>query len=215
VNCRYDVVFVLDDSQSIHSHNSRAYDEMIQFVRRVVNNSLDIGPQKSLVGVMFFAGKHYHKFQFGLNNHTNKADLLNAIDDLQPQMRSGTRFVPVLQLLKSSENDQSLGFRPGFPKIAVLVTDGITPNNRAEELMMTAEQFHNQSNFTLFVVGVVGNHGADRDHLRTIAGNDLNVFAIKNITEDTLRGLENTLATQLCGTQSKQNHSMYITTTCA
>ena len=213
MNCRYDVVFVLDDSQSIHRRRSgAAYDEMIKFVRRVVNNSLDIGPQKSLVGVMFFAGRDYQEFQFGLNNHTNKADLLNAIDDLQPQMRTGTTFVPVLQLLKSSEND---GFRPGFPKIAVLVTDGITPNNRAEELMMTAEQFHNQSNFTLFVVGIVGNNGADRDQLRTIAGNDLNVFAIENITEDTLRGLENTLATQLCGTQSKQNHSMYITTTCA
>ena len=204
MNCRYDVVFVLDDSQSIHRRRSgAAYDEMIKFVRRVVNNSLDIGPQKSLVGVMFFAGRDYQEFQFGLNNHTNKADLLNAIDDLQPQMRAGTRFVPVLQLLKSSENNQSLGFRPGFPKIAVLVTDGNTPNNHAEELMMTAEQFHNQSNFTLFVIGIVGNNGADRDQLRTIAGNDLNVFAIENITEDTLRGLENTLATQLCGTQSK------------
>ena len=92
-----------------------------EFLVRVVD-TMDIGPQRSLVGIIYFAEKA--QFHIDLDQYTSKTSLINAIRNLQVSEARGTNFLPVLELFNNSANDRSSGFRPNFPKAGVIVTDG-------------------------------------------------------------------------------------------
>jgi len=173
----FDVVIALDISRSV---DASEFDNLRRFVVRVVA-TLDIGPQKSLVGVMFFARDS--RFVINLNDFNDRARLVEAINDLQLKTERGTRFTPVLNLLEVSANNETLGFRPDFPNVAVIVTDGRARENQ-DTLESTAINFHESVNFTVYAVGVQSNNGANREELQVISGNPETEFLISYLNTE-------------------------------
>jgi len=195
----FDVVIALDISRSV---DEPEFENLQRFVVRVVE-TLDIGPQQSLVGVIFFARNS--QFEIHLNEFNDKARLVEAINDLRLETKRGTRFIPVLNLLEFSANNESLGFRPDFPNVAVIVTDGRANDNQAK-LISTAKNFHESVDFTVYAVGVEGNKGANLTELRVISGNPETAFLIGDLNnQDSFENLEQALIEQLCAPQSKDN----------
>ena len=195
----FDVVIALDISRSV---DEPEFENLQRFVVRVVE-TLDIGPQQSLVGVIFFAKRS--DFVINLNEFNDKARLVKTINNLQLNTKSGTRFIRVLNLLKDSVNDESLGFRPDFPNVAVIVTDGRANDNQAR-LNSTARNFHRSADFIVYAVGVEGNNGANLMELEVISGNPETAFLIGDLNnQDSFENLEQALIEQLCAPQSKDN----------
>ena len=195
----FDVVIALDISMSV---SQSQFVNLRRFVVRVVE-TLDIGPQQSLVGVIFFARDS--RFVINLNDFNDKARLVEAIKDLRLRTERGTRFTPVLNLLEVSANNESLGFRPDFPNVAVIVTDGRANDNQAR-LNSTARNFHRSADFIVYAVGVEGNNGANLMELEVISGNPETAFLIGDLNnQDSFENLEQALIEQLCAPQSKDN----------
>jgi len=199
----FDVIIALDISDSV---DEPEFDNLQSFVVEVIA-TLNIGPNDSLVGVIVFAKKS--RFVINLNEYYDSALLRKAINDLPLKTEKGTRFIRVLKLLKDSENDETIGFRPDFPNVAVIVTDGRARDNQTE-LEMEAAEFHRSSNFTVYTVGVQGNRGADLKELQIIAGNnatDINAtaFLIEDLNNRAaFEDLRKTLIERLCQLERKE-----------
>ncbi|XP_065916123.1 uncharacterized protein [Dysidea avara] len=185
----YDVVFVLDISISIQKNVSVG--SIRNFTTRVVS-FLDIGLTRSLVGLMYFAGDA--RVVFDLQQYRNKHTLTSALKEIDYPKEKGTKYIPILHLLNVTAHSDSMGFRPDYPNIAIILTEGKS-REATRKLQRKAKKFHMEQLFQLFAVGV-GN--ADQDQLDTITGDPSMVFLVDNLDEPALEQLEKNLSQQLC-----------------
>ena len=194
-----DLVIVLDVSFSIHAN--KAVRPLLEFTRRIIQR-LDIGLDSSLVGVAFFASNA--SFHFGLNQHTSRQALLSAIDELSGSYPSkrGTNFVPVLNLLNETNDDPTLGFRPGYPDVAVIVTDGRS-SDEDEMLEQAIEEFKMLDIYQLYAVGV---GAANLKQLERLTGDRTTAFFASQLDDTTLVQVAQKLTERLCS-RSKLNVS--------
>lgn len=180
-------------------HRRKAVQPLLQFTRRIIQR-LDVGLDSTLVGIAFFA--NYSRFHFGLQEHTSRQALLSAVDELSmdyPEERF-TNFVPLLRFLSEVSDDTSWGFRPDYPDVAIIVTDGRSTD---QELGPAVEEFHRQSIYELFAVGV-GNAGLTE--LAMITGSTTTVFFANGLDDRTLTQTAQRLTERLCS-RSKLNFS--------
>jgi len=196
-----DLVIVLDISMSVHRRE--AVQPILQFTRRIIQR-LDVGLDSTLVGVAFFA--NYTRFHFGLQEHTSRQALLSAKDKLSmdyPEERF-TNFVPLLRFLSEVSDDTSWGFRPDYPDVAIIVTDGrSTDHRRGKELGPAVEEFRRQSIYQLYAVGV-GN--ASLMELVMITGSTTTTFFANELDDRTLAQTAQRLTERLCS-RSELNFS--------
>lgn len=117
-----DIIFVLDLSESIEKDD---FEEMKQFQLGFVEEMI-IGEDHNQVGTIIF--KHNASTVFHLNEHTNKEDLLQAINETDHNELGLTNIQDALCLLNTSFDEERGGRsaeRPVF-RIAILMTDGMS-----------------------------------------------------------------------------------------
>ncbi|XP_065916128.1 adhesion G protein-coupled receptor E2-like isoform X2 [Dysidea avara] len=185
----YDVVFVLDISVSIQKNV--LVGSIRNFTTRVVS-FLDIGLTRSLVGLMYFAGDA--RVVFDLQQYRSKHTLTSALKEIDYPKEKGTKYIPILHLLNATAHSDSIGFRPDYPNIAIILTEGKS-KDEPRTLRREAKKFHMEQLYQLFAVGI-GN--ADQDQLDTITGDPSMVFLVDNLDEPALEQLEKNLSQQLC-----------------
>ena len=127
-----DCVFVLDNSISIED------DENFGLIRSVITriaDLVDVGEDdtETLFSVIRFA--RHASISFPISQYTNKADLINAVNqlsyfNLSVLNRTGTNIPEALDLLREGGQDGRIGLRPDASyKHAIFITDG-RPNTR-------------------------------------------------------------------------------------
>uniref|UniRef100_UPI00193A61B8 uncharacterized protein LOC120335429 n=1 Tax=Styela clava TaxID=7725 RepID=UPI00193A61B8 len=117
-NDEADIVFVIDSSSSIKTAN---FEIIRRFVRDVVQ-SFEVGPTKALFGALRY-NEEVDK-QFDLKDYKTKRDVLDAVTRI-PYLGKGTKTGKAINYTRENMFTAAAGHRPGVPKIAVVVTDGI------------------------------------------------------------------------------------------
>ena len=166
-----DLVFLVDTSGSIRDKsppNTDNFEIMLRFVNDIVQ-LFHIGVQKTLVGMIGFSNDAY--LHFNIMEHTDIRSLSHAIIDL-PYAGGTTNTAAALELLLNSAQDGTMRFRPGVPRVAILLTDGVS-SDRQGETVPFAERVREVFQF-LFVVGITNE--VDRTELKAIAGDPSRVF---------------------------------------
>ncbi|ESP04773.1 hypothetical protein LOTGIDRAFT_155995 [Lottia gigantea] len=149
-----EVVFVLDCSASFGPVN---FQHQVNFVKDVVQG-FEVAPDRVRVGVVPYNESVFHCF--GLTKFKNLEEVKNAMDSLQFKnglTRTDLALKMMRQLFKSS--------RPGVQKIAVILTDGKSPDpdgTRREARLARDE------NIDIFAIGV--GHTVDKEQLEYIGG---------------------------------------------
>ncbi|CAH1273800.1 COL12A1 [Branchiostoma lanceolatum] len=120
--CRPDIIFVLDYSGSI---SDSEFQQMKDFVYELVRR-FDIGPLDAQVGVLRYNWNPIAPV-IQLDTYDNKADLLNAIDDLPTTTGGGTRTGVALTYVATTM--LSTGNRPDAPDVVIVLTDGFSADS--------------------------------------------------------------------------------------
>ena len=160
------MVFVLDESSSIGANGFQLIREFAEEISR----SLDIGLQRSLVGVILFSSSA--RVYFPVTQHTDAGTLLLALNSL-PYNEGDTDTAAALNLLRTAGRPGgALKLRSRFNHIAVIVTDGKSNNEAAT--LTAADALHMSGIYDQ--VYTVGISGADATELNVIASDSSLVF---------------------------------------
>ncbi|XP_066292801.1 complement factor H-like [Branchiostoma lanceolatum] len=122
--CRRDIIFVLDYSGSMSGH----IPPVIDFVEELVER-FHIGVEEAQVGVLRY---NWNPITFPpfpptpiqLDTYNNKADLLDAIDDLPTTAWGGTLTGAALTYVANTMLMSGNGDRPDAPDVVIVLTDG-------------------------------------------------------------------------------------------
>ena len=169
-------MFVIDDSGSIRDNNPPdgsydQYDLLKGFVTGVTER-LDIGLQKSLVGVILFSNTA--NVVFGVTQHTDQFSLANAIYNM-PYREGTTETAAALNLLRTAgQPGGALNLRNDSTHIAVLLTDGVSTSGHNT---YTAAMALHESNIydQIYAIGVTNQ--INPDELEGIASDPSFVFS--------------------------------------
>ena len=185
-----DLIFIVDTSGSIQFQSDDGFQLIIQFIKDTVQ-LFPIGLQDSLVGVILFSNDA--TLHFNVQTHIEITTLLTALDSL-PYDGGNTNQAAALELLLSSAQDGTMGLRPGYPHIAILITDGISTVN-PEQTVPIAQQIHASNIFqSLLAVGITNE--VDHNELVAIATDSSCVFY--STTFDGLSQLTEDLSYKIC-----------------
>ncbi|XP_064631744.1 uncharacterized protein LOC135490027 [Lineus longissimus] len=116
-----DLGVVLDSSGSIEAEN---FVKVKQFVKDVVSK-FNIGTSTVNVGVVTYTYKAI--LQFNLNDHTNMADVMTAIDNIV-YVSGSTNTAAGIAYMRDTMFTAAMGDRAGVPNIGIVVTDGRSIN---------------------------------------------------------------------------------------
>ena len=151
---------------------------------------MDIGLQRSLVGVITFSTDNH--FHFGVTEHTDQASLLTAINSL-PYKKGFTNTAAGLDLLRTAGlPNGDLNLRDGFTHITILIMDG--KSNRGNTSRAASELHAANIYSEIYAVGV-GN--ADVDELKLIASELSLVFFQNDFDSAAITSLEQSVTQQL------------------
>ena len=193
-----DLVFALDSSGSIGK-------EKFQFVREFaanISDVLDIGLQRSLVGVFIFSTRV--RLQFAVTDYTDKASLLTAINNIR--YRPGaTRTERALDYLRTEgEPGGRLNLRTGVLHVAILLTDG--SSTFFDRTMTAADKLHVSGIYDrIYAIGI---KDANMRELEKIASNNSYVFFTSTFNGDSIRALQESVARQLEGSCLRKLHGL-------
>ncbi|XP_065901690.1 adhesion G protein-coupled receptor E2-like [Dysidea avara] len=191
-NAGIDLVFVLDGSGSVGSDRF----QMIREFTMKIANSLTIGSQDSLVGVIVFSSSA--SIHFSLLQHTNATTLEQALNSI-PYPGGVTDTAEALQLLLSSAQNGRMGIRDGHPHIAIVVTDGLSSNGAAT--LADANALHAANIYQVYAAGL-GN--ANLDELNAIASDPSLVFFTNEFNADSVADLTGNFTQMICQEQTCQ-----------
>ncbi|XP_035824757.1 uncharacterized protein LOC101847325 [Aplysia californica] len=158
-----DVMFLLDSSSSIGQNN---FQKLEDFLKNTVKD-LDIGPDKVRVGMMQYSS--YPSLEFPLNMHGSRYDVLKAIDQVK-YMGGGANTADALRYMRQLGFSQNSGARADVPRVAVVITDGSSPNRFVPSADVTVEA-----------------NNARRDHIGLISvgvGPNVNTGELQAIADD-------------------------------
>ena len=171
-------MFVLDSSGSIGNTN---FQKIRNFVNMVISD-LDIGPRRTQVGVIVFS--LYASVSFNLNSYSNRQELTSAVNRI-PYLASTTNTADALHTLI---NQGFVGARPvaqGVPRIAMVVTDGMSDNPALTKT--AAEALRRVPSITTYAIGI---GSAKVTELRTIASTRNGQKLVRYISSFDLTELE-------------------------
>ncbi|XP_067680567.1 collagen alpha-4(VI) chain-like [Haliotis asinina] len=179
-----DVVFLLDTSSSEGSAN---FNKQLDFVNNFARE-LEIGPNNVQLSVVTFATSV--KNEFYLNTYSNKADLLNAVQNVQyrPGLTAtgkGLKFVGENSFLPQN------GGRPDAQQVVIVVTDG--ESQQKSETASEAEKLHSAG---IKVISVGIGNSLDNGELNTLASSPSFVFKVADF--DALQKIESEIRQTTC-----------------
>ena len=158
-----DLIFLLDSSGSINQNDPKNFDRVLNFTKAVIS-TLDVGFDKTRVGVISFSGNVSHEFI--LKKYHSKTEMLAAVDNIT-YMSGGTNTHLGLDEMRTNGFSAASGARNtsrGIPHVSVVMTDG--QSNQPSETILAAKRVHD-AGITVFAVGVTTNINVEE--LQTIA----------------------------------------------
>jgi len=188
-------VFALDESASVGSSGFQLFREFAE----QISSSLDIGLQRSLVGVILFSSDA--NIHFPVTQHTDATTLLPALNPGLPYGGGGNTntiygdLSDALYLLQTAgQPGGALGLRSGFQHVAIVVIDGESSHKLATisgASALYASGIYDQ----IYAVGV---DGANMDELSAIASDPSLVFFTNTFNSGSIATLEQSVTQQLC-----------------
>ncbi|XP_005863660.1 PREDICTED: collagen alpha-5(VI) chain [Myotis brandtii] len=175
-----DIMFLVDSSGSIGEEN---FETMKTFMRNVSAN-IQIGPDKTQIGVVQFSTQTKEEFQ--LNKYFTQKEISDAIDRMSligqnTLMGGALTFVDEYFTLPK-------GARLGVKKFLILITDGVAQ----DDVTKPAKALRDKG----VIIICVGVYGANRIQLEEISGDGSLVFHVEKF--DHLKAIESKLLSQVC-----------------
>ncbi|KAG8516239.1 Collagen alpha-5(VI) chain, partial [Galemys pyrenaicus] len=179
-----DVVFVLDHSGSIGSHEQ---DRMIDLAVRLVNKS-NVGSDQVQFGALNYSDNPVVLFY--LNTHSTKQKIREHLR--QPRATSGNTYTA--RALEFSNNffteEHGSRIKKNVKQMLIIITDG--ESHDREKLDETASKLRDKG----IIIYAVGVGKANRDELEIIAGNSDNAIHVD--TFDELKDVYHPLQESMC-----------------
>nr|XP_021484130.1 collagen alpha-1(XII) chain [Meriones unguiculatus] len=184
-----DLVFLVDGSWSVGRNN---FKYILDFIVALVS-AFDIGEEKTRVGVVQYSSDT--RTEFNLNQYYRREDLLAAIKKI-PYKGGNTMTGDAIDYLVKNTFTESAGSRAGFPKVAIIITDG----KSQDEVEVSARELRNIG-VEVFSLGI---KAADAKELKQIASTpSLNhVFNVANF--DAIVDIQNEIISQVCSGVDEQ-----------
>ncbi|XP_064195946.1 collagen alpha-1(XII) chain isoform X2 [Anguilla rostrata] len=149
-----DLVFLVDGSWSIGRENFKYIRSFIA----AMAGAFDIGEDKTRVGVVQYSTDT--RTEFNLNQYFKRGELIRAINNL-PYKGGNTMTGDAMDYLLKNTFTEAAGARQGFPKVAMIITDG----KSQDPVEDYAKKLRN-SGVEIFVLGI---KEADVDELKQMA----------------------------------------------
>uniref|UniRef100_A0A671NEP6 Collagen alpha-1(XII) chain n=1 Tax=Sinocyclocheilus anshuiensis TaxID=1608454 RepID=A0A671NEP6_9TELE len=184
-----DLVFLVDGSWSVGREN-------FKFIRSFIGamaGAFDIGEDKTRVAIVQYSSDT--RTEFNLNQYYRRPDVLRAIKNL-PYKGGNTMTGDAMDYLVKNTFTVAAGARKGFPKVAMIITDGKSQDPVGEY----AERLRN-TGVEIFVLGI---KGADEDELKEMAStpHSKHIYNVPNF--DMISQVQKELITQVCSGVEEQ-----------
>lgn len=179
----------MDGSWSVGRNN---FKYILDFIAALVS-AFDIGEEKTRVGVVQYSSDT--RTEFNLNQYYQRDELLAAIKRI-PYKGGNTMTGDAIDYLVKNTFLESAGARVGFPKVAIIITDG----KSQDEVEIPARELRNIG-VEVFSLGI---KAADAKELKQIASTpSLNhVFNVANF--DAIVDIQNEIISQVCSGVDEQ-----------
>lgn len=180
-----DIMFLVDSSGSIGLKN---FEKMKTFMKNV-SAKIQIGPDKTQIGVVQFSG--YNKEEFQLNKYFTQKEISDAIDrmtHIDQNTLTGSALTFVAEYFTHPK-----GARLGVKKFLILITDGEAQDDVREPARALREKD--------VIIISVGVYGANRTQLEEISGDGSLVFHVEKF--DYLKAIESKLLSHVCALYGK------------
>uniref|UniRef100_A0A3B3U2H9 Collagen type XII alpha 1 chain n=1 Tax=Poecilia latipinna TaxID=48699 RepID=A0A3B3U2H9_9TELE len=186
-----DLVFLVDGSWSVGRENFRHIRSFIG----ALAGAFDIGEDKTRVAVVQYSTDT--RTEFPLTRYTRRGDLLQAINSLP--YKGGNTMTDAIDYLMKNIFTEAAGSRKGFPKVAMIITDGKSQDPVEEH----AEKLRNIG-VEIFVLI----KGADEDELKEIAStpHGKHVYNVPNF--DLIQDVQKKIITEVCSGVDEQLTSL-------
>ncbi|KAJ7341667.1 hypothetical protein JRQ81_006106, partial [Phrynocephalus forsythii] len=184
-----DLVFLVDGSWSVGRNN---FKYILDFIITLVS-AFDVGEDKTRVGIVQYSTDT--RTEFNLNQYFNQRDLMEAIKRI-PYKGGNTMTGEAIDYLIKNTFTESAGARRGFPKVAVIITDG----KSQDEVEIPARELRS-TGVEVFSLGI---KAADAKELKLIASQPSlkHVFNVANF--DGIVNIQNEIVSQVCSGVDEQ-----------
>ncbi|XP_026141096.1 collagen alpha-1(XII) chain isoform X4 [Carassius auratus] len=184
-----DLVFLVDGSWSVGRENFKYIRSFIW----AMAGAFDIEEDKTRVAVVQYSSDT--RTEFNLNQYYRRPDVLRAIKNL-PYKGGNTMTGDAMDYLVKNTFTAVAGARKGFPKVAMIITDGKSQDPVGEY----AERLRNIG-VEIFVLGI---KGADEDELKEMASapHSKHIYNVPNF--DMINQVQKELITQVCSGVEEQ-----------
>ncbi|XP_029589882.1 collagen alpha-1(XII) chain isoform X6 [Salmo trutta] len=197
VKCSYsaiaDLVFLVDGSWNV----GRDHFKYIRSFISAMAGAFEIGEDKTRVGVV-----QYHtdtRTEFNLNQHMKRGELLRAINTL-PYMGGNTMTGEAMDYLLKNTFTEANGARKGFPKVAMIITDG----KSQDPVEAIAKKLKNMG-VEIFTLGI---KGADDEELKQMASTPYRTHVYNVFNFDLIKDVQKELITNVCSGVDDQLNSL-------
>uniref|UniRef100_A0A8C4X3U6 VWFA domain-containing protein n=1 Tax=Erpetoichthys calabaricus TaxID=27687 RepID=A0A8C4X3U6_ERPCA len=188
-----DIVFLVDGSWSVGRDNFKHIRSFIA----LVTSAFDIGEEKTRVGIVQYSTDT--RTEFNLNQYFKKGELLKAINNLPYKggnTMTGSSFFFFNTYYCSFTLFFAAGARKGFPKVAIIITDG----KSQDPVEDNAKRLRNIG-VEIFTLGI---KAADIEELQMMSSSpyDKHVFSVSNF--DLIKTVQRQIASQVCSGVEEQ-----------
>lgn len=189
ISAMTDLVFLVDGSWSVGRNN---FGYILDFMVALVS-AFDIGEEKTRVGVVQYSSDT--RTEFNLNQYFRRSDLIDAIKRI-PYKGGNTMTGEAIDYLVQNTFTESAGARKGFPKVAIVITDG----KAQDDVEIPARELRNIG-VEVFSLGI---KAADAKELKLIASQPSmkHVFNVANF--DGIVDIQNEIILQVCSGVDEQ-----------
>uniref|UniRef100_A0A8C7KHB2 Collagen type XII alpha 1 chain n=1 Tax=Oncorhynchus kisutch TaxID=8019 RepID=A0A8C7KHB2_ONCKI len=187
-----DLVFLVDGSWSA----GRDFKYIRNFISAMAG-AFEIGEDKTRVGVVQYSTDT--KTEFNLNQHVKWGELLRAINTL-PYKGGNTMTGEAMDYLLKNAFTEANGARKGFPKVAMIITDG----KSQDPVENIAKKLKNMG-VEIFTLGI---KGADEDELKQIASTPYRTHVYNILNFDLIKNVQKELITHVCSGVDDQLNSL-------
>uniref|UniRef100_A0A4W5MT26 Collagen, type XII, alpha 1b n=1 Tax=Hucho hucho TaxID=62062 RepID=A0A4W5MT26_9TELE len=187
-----DLVFLVDGSWSV----GRDFKYIRNFISAMAG-AFEIGEDKTRVGVVQYSTDT--KTEFNLNQHVKWGELLRAINTL-PYKGGNTMTGEAMDYLLKNTFTEANGARKGFPKVAMIITDG----KSQDPVENIAKKLKNMG-VEIFTLGI---KGADEDELKQMASTPYRTHVYNVLNFDLIKNVQKELITHVCSGVDDQLNSL-------
>ncbi|XP_029902943.1 collagen alpha-1(XII) chain [Myripristis murdjan] len=188
-----DVVFLVDGSWSVGRPN---FKHIRSFISATVS-AFQIGEDKTRVAVVQYSSDA--RTEFELKQHLSRGELLRAIGSL-PYKGGNTMTGDALDFLLKNTFTEAAGARKGFPKVAVIITDG-----KSQDPVESYAKKLRSRGVEIFVLGI---KEADEEEMKLMASTPYRTHVYNVADFDVIKTVQKELITQVCAGVDDQLNSL-------